>query len=455
MSTEPESPRQRRRRFMADDIVAALAVIAILLAGLALYIARTQDDTPVRPPVTAGDEVTVERAEAILARAEDSSNAASNLLSFLETGSGVAALILGVGAFMLRRSILEQVDKAQELSRRTEEKFKEQNQALIRREDRLGAFQETLMDELDEIRRTTREQLDEIRRSTADQIAGIQQQVKNSFRVVSLQLLAEQQSRERNTQTAIDTLQRIHKLDPDNQATNYLLGYLYMGFKKLDLAIEHLDRALAVDPDFTPAIAAMGLALRRKGDALDETDDKTERNKYWDAARTRLQQALNKDPRLTDTEGESYYGTLGGLFRRQGHYYAALDAYEWAHKVTPKSSYPIINLAALHAHQGNHEQAQHYFNLVIKNALLQLDDDPRDAWSRMDYAQALLVLGDQDKALEELQTVIDQQPEWIVLSTVLSGLKFLAESTQPIEGADRMIALLEAELQRRDDGPEQ
>lgn len=436
---EPAPSTRRKRRFMADDIAAMFAAIAVILSALALYFARLDNESPPAPEVTAGDQITVERAEAILSRAEDASNTAGNILSFLETGSAIVGVILVVGAFMLRRSILDQVETAQELGRHTEERFKERDQAFAHREDRLAQLAES---------QTRR--LDEMNRDMQERIAAIQDQVRNSFRVVSLQLLAEQQTRERNTQTAIDTLQRVHNLDPDNQATNYLLGYLYMSRKDLDRAIEHLEHALEVDPEFTPAIAAMGLALRRKGDALDSQKDTAGRDHYWQQAKARLQQALNKDPRLTDAEGESYHGTLGGLFRRQGHYYAAIDAYEQAHKVTPKSSYPIINLATLHTHLGNHDQARTYFEQVVKAALLQLDDDPRNVWARVDYAQALLVLGKTDQAFEELQTMIDQNPEWVVLSTVLSGLKFLAESPKPIEGLDRMVALLEEEIARRD-----
>lgn len=433
-----ETDSQRRWRFRANDLVTMLAVIAVLLAGFALYLALTDDDGGGSGEVAVGDEVTIERAEAILDRAQDASDSASNLLSFLETGSAVVALILGVGAFMLRRSILEQVEQAQELSRSTEARFLARDEALARREERLGQLQERL-----------EQRLDDMDRQIEERSADIQQQVRNSFRVVSLQLLAEQQSRERNTATAIDTLQRAHELDPDNQATNYLLGYLYMAVKELDRAIAHLQRALELEPDFTPAIAAMGLALRRKGDAMEGRGLIAERDRYWGEALARLQQALSKDEKLTDAEGESYYGTLGGLYRRQGRLFAALDAYERAHKVTPKSSYPIINLAALHTHHGNHERARYYFEQVVKQALLQLDDDPRDTWTRCDLAQARLVLGEVDEAMNELQVVIDQNPEQVVLETVYSGLKFLGGSPRPIEGLDSMMVVLEEELARR------
>ena len=143
---------------------------------------------------------------------------------------------------------------------------------------------------------------------------------------------------------------------------------------------------------------------------------------------------------------------MGGLYRRQKRYYAALDAYERAHAVTPASSYPITNLATIHTHQGNTDEAQYYFEQVVKQAALQLDDDPRDVWTRCDLAQARLVLGDPAEALRQLQIVIDQGPESGVLETVHDGLKFLGEAPEPIPGLGAMIEHIEGALRQRDAG---
>jgi tetratricopeptide (TPR) repeat protein len=225
------------------------------------------------------------------------------------------------------------------------------------------------------------------------------------------------------------------------------LGYLYIQRKQIDLALNHLEHALKSEQNFTPGIAALGLALRRKGDSLDNDGHQAERDLFWGQAESRLLEALSQDHRLTDADGESYFGTLGGLYRRQKRYYAALDAYERAYQVTPNSSYPLINLASIHTHEGNLKQARHYFEKVVEQARLALDDDPRNAWRRCDLAQALLVMSQQDEALKELRAVIKQDPERSVLETVRSGLSFLSESPERIAGLDEMISLLDETLQ--------
>ena len=166
----------------------------------------------------------------------------------------------------------------------------------------------------------------------------------------------------------------------------------------------------------------------------------------WEQAEARLKEALARDPRLTDAEGESYYGTLGGLYRRQGRLYAALDAYERARSVTPHSSYPLINLASLHKRLGNDAEAEQAFRDVVQRAQWQLDDDPRDNWTRCDLAQAYLVLGQPDAAFQHFARVLDQGAEPGMLETVRSGLAFLSESPTPIQRLDALIARIDEAL---------
>ncbi len=344
---------------------------------------------------------------------------------------GVAGF-LGAGLVWVIRGALEGAEKdVRDLMIHVEERFRQREQTL------------TLLE------RSLTEQVANMRAQMSTQMRDAQTTAQNSFRVLRLQLLAEQQVRAHNLETAIDTLAQAYQLQPDDHATNYLLGYLYSR-KDIDKAIEHLERALALEPYFTPGIAALGLALRRKGDKITDPDRRDERDKYWAEAESKMRAALNKDSRLTDADSESYYGSLGGLYRRQKHYYAALDAYERAHDVTPDSSYPVINLASIHKRLGNDEPAAKYFREVIERAELTLDDDPRDAWTRCDYAQALLVLDQPEDAMSQMRIVLDQDANPGMLETVLDGLHFLTEAPTPIQGLPEMIALLEdriAELQ--------
>jgi tetratricopeptide (TPR) repeat protein len=410
VSTQSNQPK---RRFLRPDIHTFLLLMAIGLAAAALFMAlRDNVVSSAKPRVDVSNGVDTAEAEAILARANDAAAFVGNLLSFLEATFAVITLGLAVGAWIVRAMILDQAEEAREFIQRTEEQIR------VRGEH------------LDQLEKTLTEDLRRILQQTQDDISGVKQEGRDSFRVLRLQLLAEQQVRSHNIDTAIDTLMTAHQLDPDDHATNYLLGYLFTTRKEIEKALGYLEHALALEPDFTPGSAALGLALRRKGDSMTDPAQAEERNRYWAQAEAELQ--------------------LGGLYRRQHRYYAALDAYELAHKVTPDSSYPITNLALIHAHQGNKREAEYYFTQVIKQAALQLDDDPRDAWTRCDLALARLVLGEPDEGLHQLETVIEQEPERGVLETVYDGLLFLREAPEPIRGLDALVTPIEEALRQRD-----
>ncbi len=412
-------PNQRPRRFSRLDAHIVVTALAVGLAALALFVALRIDN---RVELRTEDGVSQTDAEAILERANDAVTFADSILSFLEGASVVVGAILAVGAWMLRNSIQNQIEATNEFVQRAEREFQE-------REASLKALEASL-----------KQQLEDMIVYTRDQLGEAQARAQDAFRVLSLLVLAEQQIRDHNIDTALSTLEDAQELDPDNQATNYLLGYLYTTRKQFDEAIDRLERTLQTEPNFAPAIAALGLALRRKGDGM--ADQPTQRAQLWAQSEAKLLDALARDPHLTDADGESYYGTLGGLYRRQGRYQDALDAYGRAHRVRPNSSYPIVNLATLHKHEGHDEQAADFFRRVIRAAELQLDDDPRDYWTRADFAQARLVLGQVEDAKKELRTVIDSVQERGLLESMRSGLLFLAESPGEIPGLDDMVGLL-------------
>lgn len=421
------------------------SVFVILAVGMATIALLLSLQNQRRVKIDLQEDIDTVDAEYILARANDATQFADSILSFLEGASALLGIMLVVGGWMFRNNIQQQIERLQASATAAIEEsqrfVRESQHDLERRKTDLQTLESALQ-----------ARMDRLVKETAQQLEATQTQARNLFRVLSLQLLAEQQVRAHNIDTAVSTLRSALAINPHDHATNYLLGYLYIQRKQIDLALEHLEHALESEGDFTPGIAALGLALRRKGDSLDSDDRPAERDHFWGQAEARLVEALGQDHRLTDADGESYFGTLGGLYRRQKRYYAALDAYERAYQVTPDSSYPLINLASIHTHEGNMKQARHYFEKVVEQARLALDDDPRNAWRRCDLAQALLVLGHPEEALRELRTVIHQDPERSVLETVRSGLSFLSESPESITGLDEMIRLLDETLTARDGG---
>src|SRR5690606_15803690 len=149
---------------------------------------------------------------------------------------------------------------------------------------------------------------------------------------------------------------------------------------------------------------------------------------------------------MIDADGESYYGTLGGLYRRQNRHEDAMKMYEEAFRVTPQSSYPAGNLAVLYKYLGRDNQAADVFNRVEKMAQSKLEENPADSWTRLDDAQAKLVLGRKDEALHEYEILIGQSPQGGTLETGISGLEFLAQSPTPIDGIQEAIAMLKKHI---------
>lgn len=418
--TASHSPRTWRAR-----LAELWPLLAVALAAGALFFAWQADR---RAAIVVSDEVTPGDATALLERANDAVNFADSVLSFLEGASVVLGVMIGLGAWMLRSSVQDQIATIRAENAVTQQRFAEREAALRQLES------------------DVRDHLDEALANTQREIEDARQRADRSFRLLNNLVLAEQQVRAHNHASALNILNDAVKQEPDNYAINYLLGYLYSLRKEYDRAIQHLEHSLEREDGFAPAIAALGLALRRKGDSLRDDEVRPQRNKYWSEAEMRLLSALELDSHLTDAEGESYYGSLGGLYRRQGRFDDAIEAYRQAEKVTPTSSYPLINLASLYWHQGAVDEARAYFSRVHDAARLKLDMNPLDNWARADFAQALVALGQRNEALKQIELVRANHPEPGLLATIRDGLAFLAESPAPIDGMDELLAAIDQAL---------
>lgn len=422
MSSGTASDRPRSWWALVADL---LPLLAVALAAGALFLGWQADR---RSVIVVSEEVSPGDATALLERANDAVNFADSVLSFLEGASVVLGVMIALGAWMLRNSVQDQIAAIRAENAATQKLLAEREAALAKLEEDVGS-------KLDRALEDTQREIDEAR-----------QRADRSFRLLNNLVLAEQQVRAHNHASALNILHDAEKDEPDNYAVNYLLGYLYSLRKEYDRAIQHLEKSLAQEGGFAPAIAALGLALRRKGDSLSGDENRAERNAFWSEAEMRLLAALKLDPHLTDAEGESYYGSLGGLYRRQGRYEDAIEAYLQATRVTPTSSYPLINLASLFWHEGKLDEARQYFQRVHDAARLKLDMNPLDNWARADFAQALVALGKRDEALRQIQFVRENHPEPGLLATIRDGLAFMAEAPTRIAGMEELLAAIDQAL---------
>ncbi|MFP4321213.1 MAG: tetratricopeptide repeat protein [Anaerolineales bacterium] len=468
-----------------DALPLGLAIIALAVSVFAVWRTETENDRRMvdpdrlleqaepgtvdgEPGITLPPDELQNLLDTILSvqqQAENAANSADVVLSFIEGGSillgaliAIAVLAFGASIQDIRSQIDESVNDAETRLQASEQRMQElygniqaqiqtsidQAQARLHAsEDQMGELTQRIEKSIQE----TEEAVGGLHMIVDQAVESAKRDAEDAFRVLSLLLLAEQQVRARNRQTAIATLEEAHSIDPNNQTTNYLLGYLYVGRKNFDTAIRHLQMALDVDPNFPPALAAMGLAQRRIGDR--EKDDMQQRQ-YYASAELNLSKALSADASLIDADNESYFGTLGGLYRRQGRNQDALKAYESAVQVTPNNSYPVGNLATLYKKLGHEEQAQHMYERATEIAEAILDDNPGDTWARLDLAQALLVRGQKRKALEQYKNVIGRVSESSPLEVALNGLEFLTDAPTPIDGLGEAKTLLRAAIPDED-----
>ncbi|PJF41681.1 MAG: hypothetical protein CUN55_11560, partial [Phototrophicales bacterium] len=422
----------RKLKFLVHWIPLALSIVALPLAASAYYLGITHSDTIIYEQGSLDSEEAADVAARALADAQAANETASTILSLLEGGSVLITLIVGAVAIVFTLNLRDLREDLEAQANANQEKIES---TLRSREAELALLTEQVRTLANE----SRQQIERLTTTINEQLEEARNRAERSFRVLTLQMLAEQQVRARNYDTAISQLREAYELEQDNLSTNYLLGYLYVIKRQFEEALFYLRRALERDPEFAPALAALGLALRRLGD---QEEDIVRRNQLWAEAELNLTKALNLEPGMLDADGESYFGTLGGLYRRQHRYTDAAFAYDQAVKVTPKSSYPIGNLAVLYTYLGRREEASELFARVEHLVRGIIEDNPGDYWARFDLAQSLLIQGKLEEAFAQYQDIITRKPPLSAYRSALSTLEFLAESPHEIVGMQDVLTLL-------------
>ncbi len=281
-----------------------------------------------------------------------------------------------------------------------------------------------------------RAELEQMHTQLQAEAENLRTQGDRAIRALALMQLGEQQLEAKNTKAALRIYGEAYDLDPNNRATNYFLGELYIQEKDLAKGIEHLQRALAGGGDYAPAEAALAYALELQGD---RAADVNERNRLYAEAESRFLKALQTDPAVRDINGESVYGVLGGLYKRQRRIDDAIRCYQQAERVTPQNSYPVNNLAMLYFQQGKSETAEAYFRRSAAMSTRILDGNPFDYWARFDLTVALLALGHPDDAQKQLDVALNQVQNIRPLEIFLGDLTRLKESPRPPTGVDQFI----------------
>lgn len=267
---------------------------------------------------------------------------------------------------------------------------------------------------------------------------------------LSLLTLGERQYRSQDFAGALDTYRRALELDPNSLITHYRLGYVYTQSGNLEQAQHHLTRALEIEKDFAPALAALGYVYRRIGEKMPKG---VERDMTLNKAENLLLQGLSMSPKLVDEDDESWWGSLGGLYRRRNQIDEAINAYERAAQITPTSSYAFSNLALLYMQKQNREAMVRTYQRVEQLAWSEVQADVDNYWAYADLLTARLALAKIKEAEEVLTSVLEVAPKDspYVFESLLDTLRRLQQvlAADQAEHIGIFIASIESHVQER------
>jgi tetratricopeptide (TPR) repeat protein len=224
---------------------------------------------------------------------------------------------------------------------------------------------------------------------------------------LSLLTLGERQYRSQDFSGALDTYRRALELDPNSLITHYRLGYVYTQSGNLEQAQHHLTRALEIENNFAPALAGLGYVYRRIGEKMPLG---VERDRILNKAESLLLEGLAISPKLVDDDDESWWGSLGGLYRRRNQIDEAIRAYQRAGEITPKSSYAFSNLALLYVQKKDKDAMLRAYQRVEQLAWGEVQADVDNYWAYADLLTARLALGKVKEAEDVLTSVLEIAP---------------------------------------------
>ncbi len=218
---------------------------------------------------------------------------------------------------------------------------------------------------------------------------------------------------------AIEHYQRAISLDPGYMDAHYNLGVALERLERYDESVLAYERVLALDPGRADAVNNLGVVYERMGrrdkaaEAYQESirmhPDGIEprlnlggvllRDGQFERARAVIEEAI-----ALGGNAVSAYEDLGMAFFRMGRLEDASEAYRKAVALDPLSHKAIYNLATVSLRRGEYEQAAVQF----RNALA-ISEDYADA--RMGLGAAFEKMGMHAEALKEFEAAVALEPD--------------------------------------------
>lgn len=169
------------------------------------------------------------------------------------------------------------------------------------------------------------------------------------------------------------------------------------GFDPLAREIEMYELALSIRPNFNRARNNLGVAYKRRG----RVDDAIEQYEL----------ALGLEPNFTEARSN-----LASAYYSMGDTERAIEQFRLAARNDGSNAYVLYHLGVLHYHESKYRQAADYFRQAISR-------DRQMADARFFLGEALLKLGDEDKAMREYERAIEIDPNYISARAKLDLLR--------------------------------
>lgn len=183
---------------------------------------------------------------------------------------------------------------------------------------------------------------------------------------------------------------------------HYEMALVHLEQRELEKVEAQLEMALDYNPNHVYSLVKRGELYRRYAD---REDDEKEKRRLLIRAEEKLSSALETQGRITDENGESVWGSLGGIYKRLGEIESAIEAYQKALQVR-RSSYPLNNLGLLYMDKMDWEKTRLYFRVVEKFSKATTMNNPGDEWAYNDLLVSQIVLGKLKDAQDTLDDVI-------------------------------------------------
>jgi tetratricopeptide (TPR) repeat protein len=401
----------------------ALIFLLILLPYLTQFVAFLRYDTG----ISLADQV------------KQQADQTQNLLNLLNTFSAIIGVVfavfaaitvaLGVYGFSTNNGFrdLEKdwQERLNELAQKSvaiatlEENMKQRNEIIVTLVDEMQQKNE----QLKRLQEESSDLRDQLRKSVVSARASLNKEIEEVSAVIG----------------HLGTARDVISSDP---GINLKLARIFNGGGDYDRAIELLNAAILIDPDFPEVHGELGLAYRRRGDKYNSAGDKQKGEADYSKAIEELKRAIQQNPR--DVEALS---PLGGLYRRRGDYKQAMEYYQRAVDVAPESSYALGNVASLAWYTGDELLAREMFARTEKAARKRLDtlESLEPYWDYFDIGLAQLMSGEPAAAKETYKRAIELTPSKIHFDSVLHNLSMLKSSNKghPIPGIDEIIEMIE------------